>query len=767
MYPFRSVESKWQKKWLDCEIDKTSLDPKNPYYVLEMLPYPSGRIHMGHVRNYTLGDALARFKKNQGYDVLHPMGWDAFGLPAENAAIERGVQPGKWTHTNISDMREQLKPFGFSYDWEHEFATCDSSYYKHEQEMFITFFERGLLERKESWVNWDPVDQCVLANEQVVDGKGWRSGATVERRKLSQWFFKITHYADELQKCIDEGLLKDWPDKVTKMQTNWLDKKDGYQVALQVSQGDSLSVFVEDAEQLNDVYAVLIPADHTILDSIQDPIIQKFVKETLASGFKEEAASKQNREYFRSGMKTEEGVPIVVANWVLEAAFSPEPVGDADKSFSLKSHAKKPITKWRLRDWLVSRQRYWGCPTPMVHCKSCGVVPVLRENLPVVLPEDVEVTGKGNPLDHHPTWKHTVCPSCGEQAKRDTDTLDTFFESSWYFLRYISPHNTEKAFNPDDIKKWMPVNTYVGGIEHAVMHLLYARFFYKALIDCGYMPPDMPREPFKKLVTQGMVCHVTYKREDGAWLYPGEVNMQGTSATCKETGLAVKVGRSEKMSKSKRNTVEPEPMLAAYGADAVRLFVLSDTPPDKDLDWNEEALEGSWRYMNKLWRLSQLPRDTQGADDSLRRLAHRLLKSMTQAYEQMAFNKVIAWHRELTNAFEEQIKNSSHLEEIWHIIVQTIAPIAPHIAHELWGDESMLAHKKWPDFCPELAKEDAITVAVQVNGKMRGTISVDPDASDDETSKQALALETVQNALQGKEPKRVIVVRGRIVNIVI
>lgn len=768
MYPFQSTEAKWQRIWAEQKTDATPINPKNKYYVLEMLPYPSGRIHMGHVRNYTLGDALARFKRAQGYDVIHPMGWDAFGLPAENAAIERQIPPGKWTYANIADMRTQLKPFGFTYDWEGEFATCDPTYYGHEQEMFITFFETGLMERRKSWVNWDPIDQCVLANEQVVDGKGWRSGAPVERRPLSQWFFNITSYVEELQQCIDDGELQDWPQKVTKMQTNWLGKREGVQVELHTSLGEPLTLFVPKVDQLNEVYAILLPLEHPLVAASTKKDVQDLVQQSLATPLKEEAMATQTKQWCSLDTTLEGGIPLGVGNWVTgNAIILTEPGMGWEKSFKPVIHQTTPHTTWRLRDWLVSRQRYWGCPIPMVHCPSCGVVPVPRDQLPLTLPDDVKVTGQGNPLEHHPTWKHTKCPQCQSSAQRDTDTLDTFFESSWYFLRYLSPHCTERAFEEAAARRWMPVDTYIGGIEHAVMHLLYARFFHKALIDCGYIPNDVAREPFKRLVTQGMVCHTTYQRADGAWMYPGEVEENGTELICRETKQKVKAGRSEKMSKSKRNTVEPEPMIATYGADAVRFFVLSDTPPDKDLDWSEEALEGSWRYMNKLWRLKETLPIEGGDDDQLSKLAHRLLKRMTHAYEQLAYNKVIAWHRELVNAFEDQAATSKGVVDVWNIIVQTLAPIAPHIAHELWLGNTPVAATPWPVVDEALAYEDEIVLAVQVNGKLRGTITVAPDEIEANITAQALALHTVQAVLDGTKPRRIIVVPGRIVNVVI
>lgn len=766
-YPFRSIEAKWQRTWTENNTDKTPQKPSKSYYVLEMLPYPSGRIHMGHVRNYTLGDALARFKRAQGYDVVHPMGWDAFGLPAENAAIERQIPPGKWTYANINDMREQLKPFGFSYDWELEFATCDPTYYGHEQEMFITFFEKGLMERRKSLVNWDPIDQCVLANEQVVDGKGWRSGATVERRPLSQWFFSITSYVDELQKCIDDGQLNDWPQKVTKMQTNWIGKREGVLVELRTSSGEPVTLFVTDLEQLDTVHAILLPLEHPLVAASNKDEVKALVKQSLTTPLKEEVMATQTKQWCSLGITLEGGIPLGVGNWVVEEpVILTEPGMGWNTAYKAQIHNTQPHTTWRLRDWLVSRQRYWGCPIPMVYCATCGIVPVPRDQLPLTLPDDVDVTGKGNPLDSHPTWRHTNCPKCDGKAHRDTDTLDTFFESSWYFLRYLSPKCDNRAFEKSAIQQWMPVDTYIGGIEHAVMHLLYARFFHKALIDCGYIPSDVPREPFKRLITQGMVCHCTYQREDGTWMYPGEVEEQGGHLVCKQTKQSVKVGRSEKMSKSKRNTIEPEPMLAAYGADAVRFFVLSDTPPDKDLDWSEEALEGSWRYMNRLWRLKDTPQNNDGDDDQLLKLAHRLLKRMTLAYEQLHYNKVIAWHRELVNAFEDKAPKSRGVQDVWRIIVQTLAPIAPHIAHELWDGNTPVAAVPWPIVDESLAYEDEVVLAVQVNGKLRGTITVSPDAEESTIVEQALALNTVQTVLDGASPRRIVVVPGRIVNVV-
>jgi leucyl-tRNA synthetase len=833
-YPFRAVEKKWQNHW---ETHKTHSVPdassKPNAYVLEMLPYPSGRLHMGHVRNYSIGDAMARFMAARGYNVLHPMGWDAFGLPAENAAMERGIHPQGWTLHNIEEMRAQLKALGFAYDWDREIATCLPEYYGLEQRIFLDFLAKGLIYRKESWVNWDPVDNCVLANEQVVNGRGWRSGALVERRKLNQWSIRITQYAQEL---LDElPSLKGWPEKLLKMQENWIGRSEGAHIHFDIAghAGETLEVFTTRPDTLFGASFCAIAAAHPLAEKAAhtNPALHTFLETCNRMVTTEEAISTVEKEGMFTGFYAvhpfDETIklPIYVANFVLmdygTGAIFGCPAHDArDFEFATKYNLPiKPVvsrpegeplpymgdgtlvdsgfmtdlgvdaakkaaiaelknrnkgegqTTYRLRDWSVSRQRYWGCPIPIIYCESCGAVPVPAADLPVLLPEDATFDKPGNPLEHHPTWKHVDCPCCGQAAVRDTDTLDTFFESSWYFLRYCSPADAA-PFNKTVAEGWAPVNWYVGGIEHAVLHLLYARFFTKALRDCGYININ---EPFQNLLTQGMVCHETYKDGGGNWLYPSEVDKHSNGSAVKRgTAEPVTVGRAEKMSKSKRNTVDPQAMIESYGADAARLFILSDTPPERDFDWNDEALDGAWRYINRVWRLvsdvrSQEPRS---GNATILKTAHQYLAKLTHAYETNAFNKVIAFNRELARAIEDALKtaDTQALNTAADFLVQTLAPIAPHLCHELWAlhhPEGVLFAAPWPTLDASLAAQDSITLAVQVNGKLRGTLEVATDITEDALKAMALELPTVVAHLGGGAPQKVIVVPRKIVNIVV
>ncbi len=854
-YNFRTTEEKWQKAWEKSEVFKakdTSDKPK--YYALEMFPYPSGKIHMGHVRNYAQGDVIARFKLAQGYNVLHPMGWDSFGLPAENAAIKHGVHPAKWTRENIANMREEMKKMGLSIDWSREVSTCEVEYYKHEQKMFLDFLKKGLAYRKDSWVNWDPVDQTVLANEQVVDGKGWRTGAPVERRKLSQWFLKITDYADELLENLKT--MDGWPEKVRLMQENWIGKSYGAYMYFPVIGTDkTLEVFTTRADTLFGASFCAISAGHPIAQELakNNPELAKFIKECEALGTSVATIEAAEKKGFNTGLKVmhpfaEEfkklggnpELPLYVANFVLmeygtgavfacpahdqrdldfarkyglpvrvvvahkdegvpvveDKAFDDIADGVAVNSAFLDGMATKDAipamikrleeigkgkatVQYRLRDWGVSRQRYWGCPIPVIHCEHCGVVPVPEQDLPVTLPEDVtfEASG-GNPLERHPTWKHVTCPVCGKPALRETDTFDTFFESSWYFARYASPHETNCGFKKDAANHWLPVDQYIGGIEHAVLHLLYARFFTKALRDCGYLDID---EPFKGLFTQGMVCHETYKDVNGNWLFPTEVEKKsdGTAVKIKD-GTPVTVGRSEKMSKSKYNLVDPETILTTYGADAARVFMLSDTPPERDLEWTEAGIDGAWRYINRLWRMALAcpektakPETLSAAADKLVRMAHKTIAAVTEDLDKLRFNVAVARLRELTNAVGD-LKPADDGDKYayrfaFETLVRLMAPIAPHIAEEMWhfiGNETLLAAEKWPVADAALAADDKITMAVQVMGKMRGTIEVAKDSDDEAVKEIALALPTVKAQLEGKTVRKIIVVKNKIVNVV-
>ena len=850
-YNVKETEAKWQAVWeeqgtFEVEVDST----REKYYVLEMFPYPSGRIHMGHVRNYTLGDMVARFRKAQGYNVMHPMGWDAFGLPAEHAAKENNVHPAKWTHENIATMRLQLKSMGLSYDWRRELATCDPSYYRHEQQMFLDFLANDLVYRKESWVNWDPVENTVLANEQVIDGKGWRSGAEVEKRQLAQWFLKITNYAEDLLQSLEE--LDRWPERVRIMQHNWIGRSEGAHVSFQIVDRDEpLEVYTTRPDTMFGASFMAISANHPLAVelSADNPELQKFIATCNAMGTSEAAIETAEKLGFDTGLTCVhpvidgETLPIYVANFVLmdygtgaifgcpahdqrdldfarkyglpvipvvcpkdqdaktfevgNEAFTGDGLMinseflngleiDAAKSTAIAHFEERGIGKkqvnFRLRDWGVSRQRYWGCPIPIIHCDDCGAVPVPSEQLPVELPEDVDMETIGNPLVAHPTWKNVDCPTCGKAATRETDTFDTFFESSWYFARYCCP-DAETALDRTAVDYWMPVDQYIGGIEHAVLHLLYSRFFTRALKDCGYVGI---KEPFAGLQTQGMICHETFKNADGQWMFPSVVRPDDAGNFTDADGKPVTRGRSEKMSKSKRNVIDPEEIIQTYGADTARLFMLSDSPPDRDLDWTDSGVDGAWRYVNRLWRMidgaemadwetnGNRPADLGKAGDGIERLTHKTIAAVTKDIEAFHFNKAVARIRELSNAVEGS--DTSDAGTAWAFkfaaknIVQLIAPMMPHLAEELWntvGQNGLVADAAWPKADPALLIEDSITIAVQVNGKVRGTIDVAKDAAEDAVKEQALALENVSSFIGDKEIRKVIVVPNRIVNIVV
>lgn len=854
-YNFRTTEKKWQAEWDKAQVFKAADDKSRPkYYALEMFPYPSGKIHMGHVRNYTQGDVIARFKQAQGFDVLHPMGWDSFGLPAENAAIAHGVHPAKWTRENIASMREQMKGMGLSLDWSREISTCEPEYYKHEQKMFLDFLKKDLVYRKDSFVNWDPVEMSVLANEQVVDGRGWRSGAPVEKRKLSQWFLKITDYADEL--LADLKTLDGWPEKVRTMQENWIGKSYGAYLYFPVIGTDqTLEVFTTRADTLFGASFCAISAQHPIAQELAktNPELAQFIKETEALGTSAATIEAAEKKGFDTGLKlmhpfAEEfralggnpELPLYVANFVLmeygTGAIFACPAHDqrdldfarkyglpvrvvvahknegtpvvTDKAFDdieegiavnsafldgmttkdaiaemiqrLEKIGKgKATVQYRLRDWGVSRQRYWGCPIPVIHCEHCGIVPVPEKDLPVKLPEDVKFDKPGNPLEYHPTWKNTTCPVCGREARRETDTFDTFFESSWYFARFCSPHETDVGFTREAVDRWLPVDQYIGGIEHAVMHLLYARFFTKALRDCGYLSVS---EPFKGLFTQGMVCHETYKDQDGHWLFPEEVEKKsdGTAVRISD-GTPVTVGRSEKMSKSKYNLVNPEEILNTYGADAARVFMLSDTPPERDLEWTEAGIDGAWRYINRLWRMMQTcpapvekPSSLTPAADKLVRFTHKTIAAVTDDMEKLRFNVALARLRELTNeigsASTDDDAGKYAVRFSFETLLRLLNPMTPHITEEMWrelGHSEMLAVTPWPVADKSMTADETVTIAVQVQGKLRGTIEAPKDADEEELKKQALELPAVQAQVQDKPVRKIIVVKNKIINVVV
>ena len=850
-YNFKEAEAKWQAIWAEnntFSVQESADRPK--YYVLEMFPYPSGRIHMGHVRNYTIGDVVARYKRAAGFNVLHPMGWDAFGLPAENAAFENRVHPAKWTRENIASMREQLKGMGLSYDWGREISTCEPEYYRHEQKMFLDFCKAGLAYRKESWVNWDPVEQTVLANEQVIDGKGWRSGEPVEKRLLAQWFLKITRYADSLLETLKT--LDRWPDRVRLMQENWIGRSEGARIHFRLGgREDRLEVFTTRPDTLFGASFCALSAHHPIAEEMakSNPALAGFIAECDRMGTSEEAVETVEKIGLDTGLKAlhpfmeDCELPVYVANFVLMdygtgAIFGCPGHDQRDLDFARKyglgvvpvvaprdanpatfeigneayledgvminsdfldgmavDDAKRTIAArlseqgdgeaaitYRLRDWGVSRQRYWGCPVPIIHCEACGIVPVPEADLPVTLPEDVDFDTPGNPLDHHPDWKHVDCPSCGKPARRETDTFDTFFESSWYFARFCAPV-ADTAFTREAVDYWMPVDQYIGGIEHAVLHLLYSRFFTRALRDCGYIGIE---EPFAGLLTQGMVCHETYRSADGSWLYPVDV-VRGDDGSLveRDTGKPATLGRSVKMSKSMRNVVDPELIIDTFGADTARLFMLSDSPPERDLEWTDSGIEGAWRYVNRLWRLVTEPNGPvakPGAEmpslgpvaEEARRLIHKTIAGVTDDLDKFRFNRAVARIRELTNMLGELAGDGS--DAAWvrrhglETAVQLLGPVMPHLSEELWrqlGHEALLADTAWPKAERALLVEDAVTIAVQVNGKLRGTVDVPRDADRDTAETAALALDGVQRAMDGRPPRKVIVVPNKIVNVVV
>ncbi|PIR37756.1 MAG: leucine--tRNA ligase [Alphaproteobacteria bacterium CG11_big_fil_rev_8_21_14_0_20_39_49] len=847
-YNVRITESKWQQKWDEANSFCISEDKDKPkYYVLEMFPYPSGRIHMGHLRNYTIGDVIARYKKAQGFNVLHPMGWDAFGLPAENAAIENNVHPAKWTISNIDYMRSQLKKIGFSYDWSREFATCTPDYYKHEQKMFLDFVKNDLAYQKEAMVNWDPVDNTVLANEQVVDGRGWRSGAIVERKKLRQWFLRISDSAEELLQSLET--LEGWPEKVRIMQERWIGKSEGLRIFFDIEgESEKLEVYTTRPDTIFGAAFCAIAANHPIALEIakNNPDALKFAEECNKLGMAEEIIEKTEKLGFDTGLKIvhpfDESIklPLYIANFVLmeygtgaifgcpahdrrdldfarkydlpvAAVISPD--GNSDFSVANEAYtgdgtlinssflngmkvadAKSRIideiekkeqgkrtTNYRLRDWGVSRQRYWGCPIPMIHCGDCGTVPVPEEQLPVELPEDVTFDKPGNPLDHHPTWKHVKCPACGLDALRETDTFDTFFESSWYFARYCSP-TAETGLDKNLCDYWLPVDQYIGGIEHAVLHLLYARYFTLALNKCGYLGV---KEPFRGLLTQGMVCHETYQDKNGKWLLPDDVLKQKGDATHIKTGEPVTVGRSQKMSKSKKNVVDPTVIIDAYGADTARLFMLSDSPPERDLEWSDSGVEGAYKYINRLWKMaSSLNNELRGKEINndfepdgklldVKKQIHKTIEGVTDDLDNFRLNKAVARIRELTNTLSD-IKSDDErslaiLKEGMEAVILLFAPMIPHLSEELWslpGNAKMAIDTPWPVADKKYLVDDTVTIAVQLNGKLKATIELAKDASKESAEKTALDNPKIREALAGKEIRKIIVVPNRIVNVV-
>ena len=882
-YHAREAEAKWQAAWNAQNVFATPAANEKPdYFVLEMFPYPSGNIHMGHVRNYTLGDVTARFRRARGYNVLYPMGWDAFGLPAENAAIQRGVHPGVWTKQNIATMREQLKSIGLSYDWSREVMTCEPGYYQHEQRFFLQMLKAGIAFRKQAVVNWDPVDHTVLANEQVIDGKGWRSGAPVERRTLSQWFLRITDYAEDLLQGL--STLEHWPEKVRLMQEKWIGKSSGalFDVAL-ANSDEKISIYTTRPDTLYGMSFVAIAPDHPLSKSLAagEPKLQAFIQECSALGTSEEAIEKAEKKGYDTGLKAINPLmgfehPVYVANFVLmdygtgavfgcpahderDFEFATKyrlpivqvidpavPVSRSLKASATESDALQPIPtelgaekpalelpytgdgvlvnsllfnglsvaeakeaaiaeleargigqrkiNYRLRDWGISRQRYWGAPIPIIHCADCGAVPVPDAQLPVTLPEDVTFDKPGNPLAHHPSWKQVNCPSCGNAAERETDTFDTFFESSWYFASYASGGG-DKGINAAAAKRWLPVDQYIGGIEHAVLHLLYARFFTRALKTCGVL--DVA-EPFAGLMTQGMIGHATFKDAKGEWVYPADVEQDAAGSwKLTETGAPVTMGRSEKMSKSKKNTIDPRSLIDTYGADTARLFMLSDSPPERDLEWTDAGVDGAWRYLGRLYRLvvenkgrvvanlAASAAQSQGgkweeAALALRKQTHKTIDAVTRDIEHFHFNKAVARIRELTNQLEKLVFREESIEarmstvdaaiaESIEAVVHLIGPLMPHLAEELWavlGHTDLIATRAWPKADPALLVDDTVTIAIQVNGKLRATLELAKNLPEEEAKSIALGHPSVIAQLDGKTVKKTIVVPNRIINVV-
>ncbi|MBI6629656.1 leucine--tRNA ligase [Pontibaca salina] len=844
-YSAAEIETKWQQAWDKAGIFTARRDQGKPkYYVLEMFPYPSGRIHMGHVRNYTMGDVIARYKIATGHNVLHPMGWDAFGMPAENAAMAIGGHPKDWTYGNIADMRAQMKPLGLSIDWSREFATCDPEYYGQQQALFLDMLDAGLVYRKNAVVNWDPVDMTVLANEQVIDGKGWRSGAEVERRELTQWFFHIADYAEDLLEALDG--LDNWPAKVRLMQENWIGKSRGLQMAFDLSAPadgfEQIEVYTTRPDTLAGASFIALSTDHPLARALEDgnPELAAFSAECRKGGTTEEALEKAEKRGFNTGLTVRhplyEGqeLPVWVANFVLmdygtgaifgvpahdqrdldfarkydlpvidtfvaldddtrveNAAFVPpktekvrwidQPAGvdvatgqeaiDATIDWAEQQGLGKGVTNYRLRDWGLSRQRYWGCPIPVVHCPDCGAVPEKKENLPVRLPDDVCFDKPGNPLDRHPTWALADCPACGKPARRETDTMDTFVDSSWYFARFTSPHAATPT-DEEDAAYWMNVDQYIGGIEHAILHLLYSRFFARAMHQTGHLPASAI-EPFDALFTQGMVTHEIYQTRDeqGRPVYHLPEDVQDGKLA---DGTEVEIIHSAKMSKSKKNVVDPVHIIDAYGADTARWFVLSDSPPERDVEWTASGAEATHKYLARVWALSEkiaaMPEGAGKGDDALLRDMHRAIFDVTQGIESFGFNAAIARLYAFTNVLAKSDAGKAAKRQAVMVLAQLMSPMTPHLSEAIWhaqGGDGLVAIAPWPKADESMLIDDSVTMPIQINGKRRAEISVPRDMDRAEVEKLALEVEAVQKALAGTAPKKVIVVPGRIVNVVV
>ncbi|GBF28111.1 leucine--tRNA ligase [bacterium MnTg02] len=858
-------EPHWQTLWAERNIFKTETDSSKPkYYVLEMFPYPSGRIHMGHVRNYTMGDVVARYRRAKGFNVLHPMGWDAFGMPAENAAMEKGVHPASWTYDNIAAMRKQLKTMGLSLDWSREFATCDPEYYAQEQKLFLDFLEKGLAYRRTAKVNWDPVDQTVLANEQVIDGRGWRSGALVEQREITQWFFKITKFKDDLLDSLET--LDRWPEKVRIMQQNWIGKSHGLAMQFELAgkglpkAHKTLEVYTTRPDTIFGASFCALSPEHPLARELakSNPKLKRFIEECQQLETSEEAIERAEKKGVDTGLtakhpfKPKEKLPLYVANFILmdygtgaifgcpahdqrdldfarkyklnvvpvvipsgedpatfeigtEAYTGPGEIAnsafldgltveDAKNRIADKLEAKGRGARqvnYRLRDWGVSRQRYWGCPIPIIHCPDCGVVPVPEGDLPVTLPEDVSFEKPGNPLAHHATWKFVPCPKCGTDAERETDTLDTFVDSSWYFARFCAPH-AETPTDREATDYWLPVDQYIGGIEHAILHLLYSRFFARAMQETGHLGL---KEPFAGLFTQGMVNHETYRGKDGGWLTPAEIRIEGEEGNRKALHIAtsepVEIGAVEKMSKSKRNTVDPSEIIGHYGADTARWYMLSDSPPERDVVWTAAGVEGAGRFVQRIWRLideiaedivctpgTKRPKRLSEPADALHRTAHRALNAVSKDVEALRFNRAIAHIYEFANSITTARQASSGKDdktldwahrEAAEFLTQMFAPMMPHLGEQCWsrlGYDTLLAEQSWPAVDKNLLVDETVTIAVQVNGKRRDELTIARNAAKEDIEAAALKLDNVVRAIGGRDIKKIIVVPQRIINVV-
>ncbi|KQO43117.1 leucine--tRNA ligase [Methylobacterium sp. Leaf85] len=852
-YNAKDAEPRWQEAWAAQGIYATKNDdPRAKYYVLEMFPYPSGRIHMGHVRNYAMGDVVARYKRAKGFAVLHPMGWDAFGLPAENAAMERKVNPRDWTYANIATMRGQLQSMGLSLDWSREIATCDPDYYKHQQRMFLDFLDKGLVTRRTAKVNWDPVDHTVLANEQVIDGRGWRSGALVEQRELTQWFFKITDFAQDLYDALDG--LERWPEKVRVMQKNWIGRSEGLEVRFAFDSRDGeIKVYTTRPDTLFGAKFLAIAADHPVAASVAvtRPELQTFIEECRRTGTAQAAIDTAEKLGFDTGLRVRHPLdpswllPVYVANFVLMdygtgAVFGCPAHDQRDLDFSNKyGLGNTPVVcpegqdaasfvvtdtaydgdgrminsrflddmttdeafhavanrleaeildgeavaarkvQFRLRDWGVSRQRYWGCPIPIIHCDACGPVSVPVADLPVKLPDEVSFDTPGNPLERDHAWRNVPCPRCGAAARRETDTMDTFVDSSWYYARFTAPWLQDAPTDRSAVDHWLAVDQYIGGIEHAILHLLYARFFTRAMQATGWSGVS---EPFAGLFTQGMVVHETYKDAAGAWVQPADIRIAaeggGRQAFHVKTDAPISIGSIEKMSKSKKNVVDPDDIIASYGADTARWFMLSDSPPERDVIWTEDGVQGAARFVQRVWRLVSLavgvPAASGASDAALRKAAHKALAAVEEDVERLRFNRCVAHIYTLSNALDEAIRTATvsrdAATEAAGILTQLVAPMMPHLAEECWsalGRQGLVAQAAWPVVDRALLVEDEITLPVQLNGKKRADVTVPRTADTATVEALILADEAVQKALEGRLPRKVIVVPGRIVNLVV